>query len=468
MNYRTQDRIRVFATLSASDILLKAVHNSCPALLNQLMYSPYLSSMPAVAVDLPSSLERSPSVPSANFPPKRLLRIAVVTPMLPVPHDQTRGRYIHETAMSLSKLAQVRVFFQSLRYPRLPGMKPRSYLHGEVNKDYSLAGVDVEAFDYPAIPVLSRGINGLVSSWVLAPRVRSFRPDLVLAYWVYPDGFAALRVARTLGVPCVVGALGSDIHVRDGLNTLLTRHTIMRADALLTVSEAMRKTAIDDFGAVPGKVHTIVNGFNTSIFRPSDQAQARRRLGLSAGDQIVVYVGRFVEAKGMRELIEAAQKLAAANGRFRLALIGDGVMKPELRAMTDAAGLGAQVQMPGGLAPEQVAQWICASDVLTLPSWSEGYPNVVVEALACGRPVVATNVGGTGEIVRPDNGILIAPRDANALCAALESALQRQWNHVAISDSMRRSWDDVAAETLQVCTTLVASHRQQPGVAQGR
>lgn len=379
--------------------------------------------------------------------------------MLPVEHDQTRGRYIHETARSLSKLANVRVFFQSVRYPKLPGLKPRSFLPGGVTKDYALSGVDVEAFDYPAVPVISRAINGLVSSSVLLPRVRAFEPDLVLAYWVYPDGFAAMRVAGALDVPCVVGALGSDIHVRDGLNMMLTRHTISKVDALLTVSEAMRRTAIEDFGAEPSRVHTIVNGFNTSVFGPADQVQARRDLGLSSTDQVAVYVGRFVEAKGMRELVSAAAQLASSNDHFRLALIGDGVMKEELQALVAAAGLNGKVYSPGGLPPEKVAQWICASDVLTLPSWSEGYPNVVVEALACGRPVVATDVGGTREIVTPDNGILIPPKDAAALRTALENALAKRWEHATIAAAMRRSWDDVAFETLRVCAAVAASRR---------
>lgn len=389
------------------------------------------------------------------------MKIALVTPMLPVPHDQTRGRYIHETARSLSKLAQVRVFFQSSRYPRIPGIKPRSFLHGEVAKGYALSDVDVEAFDYPALPVVSRGLNGYVSSWALLPRVRAFQPDVVLAYWVYPDGFAASRVARSLGVPCLVGALGSDIHVRDGLNAWLTRRTIHGADALLTVSEAMRRTAIDQFGAAPEHVHTIVNGFNTSVFGPADQAQARQALGVAADAQLVVYVGRFVEAKGMRELVDAARQLAADNGRFRLALIGDGVMKAELLSLIEASGLADKVHLPGGLAPAEVAQWICASDVLTLPSWSEGYPNVVVEALACGRPVVATDVGGTREIVNARNGVLVPPKDVPALRSALGETLSRNWDHGSIAAAMKRSWDDVAVETLRVCEAVVAGRQRQ-------
>jgi len=262
-------------------------------------------------------------------------------------------------------------------------------------------------------------------------------------------------------VPSVVGALGSDIHVRDGLNAWFTRRTIHGVDALLTVSEAMRRSAIEEYGAQAERVHTIVNGFNTKIFGPGNQAQARQQFGVGADEQLVVYVGRFVEEKGLRELVTAAQRLAGRNERFRLVLIGDGVMKEQLMGLVEAADLKGKVYLPGGLPPEKVAQWICASDVLTLPSWSEGYPNVVVEAVACGRPVVATDVGGTNEILNAANGILIPPRDAAALEAALERALGRSWDHGAIAAAMKRSWDDVAVETIAVCRAVIAERAKR-------
>lgn len=384
-----------------------------------------------------------------------MTRIALVTPMLPVPHDMTRGRYIHETARALSSLAQVKVFFQQASYPRLPFVAPRSFLDGTVGADYAIDGLDVETFTYPVLPVLSRAINGHVSSAALLPRVRAFQPDIVLAYWVYPDGYGALRVARRLGVPCVVGALGSDIHVRSGFNAFMTRQTIAGADALLTVSEAMRQTAIGTFGAKPEKVHTIVNGFNTSVFHLRDRLQMRQKLGMQADEQSVIYVGRFVEAKGMRELVTAFTRLRAERPLCRLNLVGDGVMKEELAALVQSEGLGDSVRMPGGLQPEQVAEWISASDVLTLPSWSEGYPNVVVEGAACGRPVVATDVGGTREILDASNGILIPPKDPQALQTALAQALDVAWDHAAIAARMSRTWHDVARETLQVCEQVL-------------
>lgn len=424
-----------------------------------------MSSLPGVSTASFSMIANTvprPAPTGTRSSPTRAapLRIALVTPMLPVAHDKTRGRYIHETARALARLADVKVFFQTLQYPQLPGMAPRSYLYGDVGDDYAIDGIDVEAFNYPAIPVVSRAVNGYVASRTLAPRVRAFAPDVVLAYWVYPDGAAAVRVARDLGVPCAVGALGSDIHVRSGLNTFLTRRTIARADALLTVSEAMRQTAIAEFGARPADVHTIINGYNTSVFRPMAQAEARAGLGIEAGQRLMTYVGRFIESKGLEELMTAFQRMATDDPALRLALIGDGVMKERLTARVSSSAFADRILMPGSLPPEDVARWLGASDLLVLPSWSEGYPNVVVEALACGRPVVATDVGGTREIVTADNGLMIPPRDVDRLCTALRSALDRDWDHTAIAAAMTRSWDDVAVETLAVCARLVGARRR--------
>jgi glycosyltransferase involved in cell wall biosynthesis len=388
-------------------------------------------------------------------------RIALVTPILPVAHDPTRGRYIHETARSLARIATLRAYFPQPRYPRLPGLAPRSFLAGHVGADYTLDGVDVEAFGYPALPGLSRISNGFAAARALTRRLRAFAPDLVLAYWIYPDGYAALRSARRLDVPCVIGARGSDIHVRSGLTEFMTRHTIAGADRLLTVSQAMRRTAIERYAAAPDKVSTIINGFDTAVFHPRPQDAMRRHLGIAADARLVVYVGRLVETKGMRELVEAFSRLAARDPALLLALVGDGVMRGELDALIRDRGLAGRILMPGGFGPERVAEWIAAADLLTLPSWSEGYPNVVVEAIACGRPVVATDVGGTREIVGADTGLLIPPRDAAALERALDQALRARWDHAAIAASMHRSWEDVAAETLAVCEATLAQYRRR-------
>lgn len=388
-----------------------------------------------------------------------MTRIALVTPILPVPQDPTRGRFIFETAKALAKQAHVRVFLQQADYlhTRLPGVATPSapLLQGPMHLD----GLDVQAGTYPAIPKLSRPFNGWLSGQSVLPSVRAFQPDAVIGYWVYPEGAGALQAARQLGVPGIIGALGTDIHMRSGLNAWLTRTTLQRADAVITVSEAMTRYTIDQHGVTPERITTIVNGFNTGIFHPRPREQTRQRLGLKPQEPLILYVGRLIEAKGLNELMDAFRVVLQRHPQAQLAFAGEGAMKPELLQRIEQERLRTHVRLLGGLPPSEVADWMSSADLLALPSWSEGYPNVLVEALACGCPVVASRVGGIPEIVRADNGLMHPPRDASALAKTLLDALARSWERDAIAQACTRTWDDVATETLAVCERLIRQRR---------
>jgi teichuronic acid biosynthesis glycosyltransferase TuaC len=388
------------------------------------------------------------------------LRIAISTPAYPLPGDPTRGRYIYEIARCLGRLATIEVFFYTARYPRMRWLRPRTFEPTDVTTDLSTPDVKVTAFDYPSIPLVSRAINGHVGGRALLRRLRPFRPDIVLGYWIYPEGYGAWRCARQLGVPCVLGGLGTDIRARDSLTRWLSGHALRSADQLIMVSQEMRRLVIDRFGVDPARVHAIANGVNAAIFHPRDAAAMRQKLGLSAAYRIIVYVGRFVATKGVRELLQAFDALAAHDDTLRLVFIGDGVMREELRAQVAAARWGDRVLMPGAMQPEAIAEWLGAANLLCLPSYSEGYPNVVIEALACGRPVVATEVGGIPEIVDATNGRLVPPRDASALRVALAETLGRPWDQQALAAPWSRSWDDVARATLEVCEQACRSAGQ--------
>lgn len=386
-------------------------------------------------------------------------RIAIVTPIFPVEQDKTRGRFTYETAKALTQLGQVRVYIQQPQYPAILGRPAAG--GGLLLDDYAKEGLDVEAVDYPAVPGLTRGINGYMGGRRLLDRVRGFKPDVLIGYWVYPDGYAALHAARKLGVPAVIGALGSDIHLQKGVSARLSRTTLQQADAVIAVSEAMRQSVIHEYGATAERVHTIVNGFNTGVFFAQPQAGVRAKLGVAADAKLIIYVGRLIEAKGLRELITAFAPVAASDANARLVLVGNGPFKDALTAEVAKHGLEQRVTFTGGLEPRLVADWIGAADLLTLPSWSEGYPNVLVEALACGRPVVATRVGGIPEIINASNGVLVPARDANALGTALKDTLQRPWDHAAIAASMRRTWLDVGRETLAVCEDVIKANSKR-------
>lgn len=385
------------------------------------------------------------------------MRILIVTSQFPIAGEPNRGRPIHQTVRALSALAEVRVLSPVARYPRWA--RPRSYLYRASDPDFAVPGCDVRYVDYPALPAVSRPFNGWLCARTLHAPLREFAPDVVLSYWLYPDAFGAMHAARRAGLPLVVGSRGSDLRVRDAVSRRLTRPVLRAAHRILVVSEDLGRVAVRDYDADPAKIRAIPNGCDATIFHPQPQGDARAALGLDSGVPLIAYVGRLVPEKGLRELLDATATLATRLPGLQLALIGEGPMRAELEARI-AAMPGVPVHLPGAQGPREVARWMAASNLVTLPSYSEGHPNVLVEALACGRPVVATPVGGIPEVVDADCGLLVAVRDPAALAEGLAAALGRGWDETALSRRFSRGWDAVAADTLRACEEAITASKR--------
>lgn len=375
------------------------------------------------------------------------MRILVVTSQFPIAGEPNRGRPILQTVRELARLADVRVISPVATYPRWA--RPRSYLF-RAPLPQQMQDCDTEYVSYPALPMVSRPFNGHLCGMAITEAMARFAPDVVLSYWLYPDAFGAMRAASRLGIPWVAGARGSDLRVRDAVSRMLTGQVVRRARRLLVVSEDLRRVAIERYGAAPDRTITIPNGCNAAIFHPASRSEARRQLGIDEGAKLIVYVGRLVAEKGLRELLEATAMLSQAHPRVELALIGDGPLRDELDQSARRIA-GVPVHLPGAMDASMVARWMAASDLVTLPSYSEGHPNVLVEALASGRPVVATHVGGIPEVVDASCGVLVAPRDVHALSVALGQVMDRRWDPDALARRFSRDWSGVARETLQVC-----------------
>lgn len=378
------------------------------------------------------------------------MKIAVVTSQFPVPGDESRGRPILQTIEALAAIAEVEVFVPNARYPRW--LSPRSYRYADHGAGRSaVRGVPVNYTSFATVPVIGRLLNGIGAARAVRNHVREFGPDVVLSYWLYPDAYGAACVAGELGVPLVAGARGSDLRARDRLSLWLTHRALRRASRLLTVSDDLKRIATAAHGLSPAMVDVIPNGCNTDIFHTGDRGAERSSRGVPADARLLLYVGRLVPAKGLRELMAAWSRLAAADPRLHVAFVGDGALRGELQAQAESSGMAARVHLPGTADAGQVAGWMRACDVFCLPSYTEGYPNVLVEALACGRPLVATPVGGIVEIADDRNSVLVPPRDVDALAEGLARALREPWDEATLSNRFRRSWADVARETLRAC-----------------
>jgi teichuronic acid biosynthesis glycosyltransferase TuaC len=382
---------------------------------------------------------------------RRRLRIAVVTPVFPTSAEPYRGNYNYSIVRSLQRHADVEVSVPMAVVPRWRFLQPRTTRYNAIDVNFSPGGVSVQYLPYYSIPVLTRPFNGWSAAAKVGPRLRSFQPDVVLAYWIYPEGFGALRVGQAMNVPTVVGALGTDLRLTsDPLSNQLILRTIRRASMVITVSEKMREQAIG-YGLATSRVRAIVNGCDLSVFRPADRVEARRKLGIAPDTELILFVGWLSPTKGLKELIAAVKTIARSRPKIALACIGEGFMGAELRQEEESSRQTGRFRLLGPRRSPEISKWLAASDLLCLPSHSEGCPNVVLEALACGRPVVATRVGGIPEILPPEAGVLVAPRDPDALAAGLTAALEREWDYGRIAAEQSRSWHQVADETFQVC-----------------
>lgn len=382
------------------------------------------------------------------------MKIAVVTPYFPVEGQPYRGHSTYQTLRRLARHEQIHVFCPLTRYPSW--LQPKNFPYSRADLSYSPPDIAATYFEYPGLPLISRATNGYVCARLLKPYIERYAPDVILNYWIYPEGYAAVRVGKKLNVPVILGALGSDLNRIPGAVTRrLTQSALRDASFIISVSEHLRQQAIK-LGAYPERTRTILNGADTAVFHLRGQAEARQQLGLPQHEDIIVFVGRLDVTKGVMELIEAFNSVVRERPQSRLVFVGDGLARRDMEEVVKAGGIACEVTFAGTCSGLDVARWMAASDVFVLPSYAEGCPNVVVEALACGRPVVASNVGGIPELVDDRCGILLPPQNAGALAQALRDALARDWDTTAIAQLHSRSWDDVARETQAVCRDVVA------------
>jgi glycosyltransferase involved in cell wall biosynthesis len=215
-------------------------------------------------------------------------------------------------------------------------------------------------------------------------------------------------------------------------------------------------------GADPAHAVHVPNGVDVARFHPMDRATARASLGLPADARLVVYVGRIEKAKGLFELVEAFAAVRRASPDARLVLVGEGSASAALREA--ALPLGDALIVAGNRPHAEIPRFLAASDVFTLPSWFEGTPNVVLEALACGRRVVATRVGGIPGVVEDDLlGELVPPKNAKALADALIRALATSVEASLIVERARiGTWEQSAAKLREVLERAVAEHPRRP------
>jgi glycosyltransferase involved in cell wall biosynthesis len=294
----------------------------------------------------------------------------------------------------------------------------------------------IEAFRprYVQVPRVG-ALAGVAMAIGALPTVRRLRRagrcDVLFAQSIVPDGLAAALLGQWTGTPAACIGRGTDVHdvARSELVRTLVGYTLRSSTAVAVVAQQLG-TALDAVGA-GREIAVLTDGVDLERFAIGDRASARRAIGLDPSTRVIVQVGRLVPGKGLETLLDALPYVTADAG-VHVALVGGGPLAAPLAARARRLGIAERVRFAGEVAHDDVPRWLQAADVVTLPSVAEGFPNSVREALACGRPVVATPVGDIPRVVTSDVGRLVPVGDAPALAGALSEVLATPWDPAVI------------------------------------
>lgn len=385
------------------------------------------------------------------------IKLLLITNLFPNAKELGRGIFNLRQISHLADACQIKVVAPLPWVPPLPLLR-RRYVHSLVPAKEVIAGLEVTHPRYLVIPKIGRCLHGFslflrLSFHVLSIRKR-FRFDAVVGTWAYPDGFAASLLGIFLRKPVVIKVHGTDIneYTRKFSLRKLILFALRRVAGVIAVSQALKKRLIE-IGVPAERIAVIYNGIDTGLFFPMNREAARMELGLPQRAKIILFVGNLVPVKGVEYLLEAFQQVAhEIRDDLLLIVMGDGPLRQGLSRKAEELKIEKNIAFIGQRPHKEIPLWMGACHLLCLPSLNEGVPNVILEALACGRPVVASNVGGVPEVLcNPALGYLVEPGNVSEIARALKEMLSKQWDPMRFrAETSISSWEESGASLLKL------------------
>ena len=380
------------------------------------------------------------------------MKIQIITNLFPVPWNPTRAVFNYQQFKYLAVQYRLKIL---VLVPWLEYIKNKDLR----NEPVPSIDAPVEYASYFYIPKFGRIFYSLFlfpTLLVRYYRIKKEKPDCLLLSWAYPDAVAGIVLSRMLRIPAIIKAHGSDInmHASFRFRARQISWAMKKSSAVLSVSKDLAGK-IADLGVPKEKIRVIYNGVDQKRFYPSDRKQARQCLGLDHDRNVILYVGNLKRAKGCIDLINAYKTVSLQGIDVDLYYIGTGEVKAEIEALILKNGLRDRVHVIGQVEHEKLPEWINASNAIVLPSHNEGVPNILLEAMACGIPVVATKVGGIPEIVPDNAGILVELGNNAELAASMTRVLEVCWDRSKIVNGVSKfTWDKNIAELEKVLLSV--------------
>jgi teichuronic acid biosynthesis glycosyltransferase TuaC len=354
------------------------------------------------------------------------IRIVTFSTLYPNPVQETHGVFVENRLRHLvaSNKVSARVVAPVPWFPFSGAVFGRYGQLARTPSKETRFGIDVVHPRYPVLPKIGMNIAPLSLYAFARPVLEQLINnggdfDLLDAHYFFPDGVAAVMLGRALGKPVTITARGTDINLipRFPVPRRMIRWAAARADGLITVCAALKDELVR-LGIPPERVRTLRNGVDLEIFRPIDPQQAKDALAVHG--PVLASVGSLIERKGHDLVIRALEHLP----KVTLLIAGQGPEKAALARLAAAIGVANRVRFLGSIAHARLREIYSAADALVLASSREGWPNVLLESMACGTPVIASNVWGAPEIIKaPEAGLLLQERTAGAIASAARTLL---------------------------------------------
>lgn len=380
-------------------------------------------------------------------------RILVLSSLFPSSVRPQAGLFIRERMFRVARHLPLVVVSPQPWFP-LQGMIRRFVPHfrPQVADDYEeQAGISVYYPRFFSVPWVFKKLDGTWMALGCIPCLSRLKKepgfDLIDAHFAYPDGYAAVQLGRRFGVPVTITLRGTEVPFsRDPDRRRKILKALSGATWVFSVSESLKRHVVA-LGAPGDKIEVIGNGVDVTRFYPLPKQQARAELGIPQDASVLISVGALVPRKGQHRVIEVLPKLLSHWPDLLYLVVGgaspEGDMTDRLKAQVSRLGLKEHVRFLGPMPPERLRLPLSAADVFVLATANEGWANVFLEAMACGLPVVTTDVGGNREVVcRQELGTIVPFGDPAALEAALAEALRRKWNREAIiAYAQENAWE---------------------------
>jgi teichuronic acid biosynthesis glycosyltransferase TuaC len=404
----------------------------------------------------------------------RAERIVVFSSVYPNSQQPLHGLFVQERVTRVARHLNPVVVVAPVPWFPLQGLirRWRPHFRTPVPHREIIGGIEVIHPRFISVPGVLKFLDGLAMAVACLPTLwrlrKQFTIGVIDAHFAYPDGYAATWLGRWLSIPVVITLRGTIVPLsRTVLRRRLLHTALRRATRVIAVCDALKRHAVR-LGIDETKIRVIPNGVDPDKFQPLPQAEARRQLGLPPNGPILISVGGLVERKGFHRVMDCLPPLRQQFPTLRYLIAGgggaEGDWSERLRRQVAALGLNEVVTFLGPVASEQLGVFLSGADVFVLATRNEGWANVFLEAMACGLPVVTTDVGGNAEVVcRPELGILVPFEDPPALEHALAEALRRKWDRAAIVAYARaNSWDNRIVALSAELRLAMESQRRRP------